>query len=55
MVTTVIKNLLSRKQALVDQLRKTSAVDEREKIEGQLEQINTALHFLDKPEPKSGE
>lgn len=51
-VSTVIENLLLRKQKLVEQLEKASSVDDRDKIEHQLEQINTALDFLDRPEPK---
>ncbi|MCP3440411.1 hypothetical protein [Bradyrhizobium sp. CCGUVB14] len=48
-VSTVIENLLSRKQKLVEQLEKASSVEDRDKIEQQLEQINTALDFLDRP------
>jgi hypothetical protein len=48
-VTTVIQNLLARKQRLLERLEKATAVDERDKIEQQLEQINTALDFLDRP------
>lgn len=48
-VSTVIENLLLRKQKLVEQLEKASSVDDRDKIEHQLEQINTALDFLDRP------
>lgn len=51
-MSTVIENLLLRKQKLVEQLEKASSVDDREKIEHQLEQINTALDFLDRPESK---
>lgn len=51
-VSTVIENLLSRKQKLVEQLEKALAVEDRDKIEHQLEQINTALDFLDRPESK---
>lgn len=49
-VSTVIENLLSRKQQLVEQLEKAQSVEDRDKIEHQLEQINTALDFLDRPE-----
>jgi hypothetical protein len=49
-VSTVIENLLSRKQQLVEQLEKTRSIEERDRIEHQLEQINTALDFLDRPE-----
>jgi hypothetical protein len=48
-VSTVIENLLSRKQKLVEQLEKAQTVEDRDKIEHQLEQINTALDFLDRP------
>lgn len=48
-VSTVIENLLLRKQKLVEQLEAAQSVEERDKIERQLEQINTALDFLDRP------
>lgn len=48
-VSTVIENLLSRKQKLVEQLEKAQSVEDRDQIEHQLEQINTALDFLDRP------
>ncbi|WP_234683472.1 hypothetical protein [Bradyrhizobium monzae] len=51
-VNTVIENLLSRKQTLVEQLEKAQSVEDRDKIEHQLEQINTALDFLDRPESR---
>ena len=54
-VSTVIENLLSRKQKLVEQLEKAPSVEDRDKIEHQLEQINTALDFLDRPGPRGGE
>jgi hypothetical protein len=41
--------LLARKQKLVELLEKAQAVEDRDKIEHQLEQINTALDFLDRP------
>ena len=50
-VSTVIENLLLRKQKLVEELDKAQAVEDRDRIEHQLEQINTALDFLDRPEP----
>jgi len=53
-VSTVIENLLSRKQKLVEQLEKAQSVDDRDKIEHQLEQINTALDFLDRPGSRDG-
>ena len=49
---TVIENLLLRKQKLIEQLEKAKAVEDRDKIEHQLEQINTALDFLDRPGSK---
>ncbi|WP_456842166.1 hypothetical protein [Bradyrhizobium sp. USDA 4486] len=48
-VSTVIENLLARKQKLVEQLEKASSAEDRDKLEHQLEQINTALDFLDRP------
>lgn len=51
-VGTVIENLLMRKQKLVEELEKAQAVEDRDRIEHQLEQINTALDFLDRPGPK---
>ncbi len=51
-MSTVIENLLSRKQKLVEQLEKAASVQDRDKIEHQLEQINTALDFLDRPEAR---
>ncbi|WP_407115410.1 hypothetical protein [Bradyrhizobium sp. LMG 9283] len=53
-VGTVIENLLMRKQRLVEELEKAQAVEDRDRIEHQLEQINTALDFLDRPGPKDG-
>lgn len=51
-VSTVIENLLSRKQKLVEQLEKAQSVEDRDKVEHQLEQINSALDFLDRPESR---
>lgn len=51
-MSTVIENLLLRKQKLVEQLEKAPSVEDRDKIERQLEQINTALDFLDGPGAK---
>ncbi|WP_177248266.1 hypothetical protein [Bradyrhizobium sp. Ghvi] len=51
-MSTVIENLLLRKQKLVEQLQKAQSVEDREKIEHQLDQINTALDFLDRPGPE---
>ena len=53
-VSTVIENLLLRKQKLVEQLEKAQSVEDRDKIEHQLEQINTALDFLDRPGSQQG-
>jgi len=53
-VSTVIENLLLRKQKLVEQLEKAPSVEDRDRIEHQLEQINTALDFLDRPGQKEG-
>ncbi|MCK1477380.1 chaperonin cofactor prefoldin [Bradyrhizobium sp. LM6.10] len=47
-MSTVIENLLLRKQKLVEQLEKAPSVEDRDQIEHQLEQINTALEFLDR-------
>ncbi|MGY8663470.1 hypothetical protein Q3C01_14000 [Bradyrhizobium sp. UFLA05-109] len=52
-MTTVIKNLLARKQQLIEQLDSTIGAKQREKIEHQLEQINTALDLLDRPKQPS--
>ncbi|WP_065755912.1 hypothetical protein [Bradyrhizobium paxllaeri] len=54
-MTTLIKNLLARKQKLIEQLGVTEDADERDQIGRQLGQINTALVFLEKTEPKSQE
>jgi hypothetical protein len=51
-VGTVIENLLMRKQKLVEQLEAAPSVEDRDRIEHQLEQINTALDFLDRPQSK---
>ena len=53
-MSTVIENLLARKQKLVEELEKAQAVEDRDRIEHQLEQINTALDFLDRPESRDG-
>jgi predicted CopG family antitoxin len=52
-VSTVIENLLSRKQKLLEQLEKAQSVEDRDRLEHQLEQINTALDFLDRPGSKA--
>ncbi|WP_426613208.1 hypothetical protein [Bradyrhizobium sp. McL0616] len=54
LVSTVIENLLARKQKLVEQLETAQTVEDRDRIEHQLEQINTALDFLDRPGSKGG-
>ena len=51
-MSTVIENLLLRKQKLVEQLEKAPSVEDRDKIEHQLDKINTALDFLDRQPPK---
>ncbi len=48
-MSTVIENLLLRKQKLVEQLETAPSVEDRDRIERQLEQVNTALDFLDRP------
>jgi len=53
-VGTVIENLLARKQKLVEELETAQTAEDRDRIEHQLEQINTALDFLDRPGPKGG-
>ncbi|MBR0840660.1 hypothetical protein JQ607_10720 [Bradyrhizobium liaoningense] len=53
-MSTVIENLLARKQKLVEDLEKAQANEDRDRIEHQLEQINTALDFLDRPGSKDG-
>lgn len=54
LVSTVIESLLARKQKLVEELEKAQAAADRDRIEHQLEQINTALDFLDRPGSKGG-
>ena len=51
---TIISNLHARKKKLIEQLQLTEDTNERSKIEYQIEQIDTALDFLDRPEPTSG-
>lgn len=53
-MSTVIENLLARKQKLVEELEKAQAVEDRDRIERELEQINTALDFLDRPGSRDG-
>jgi hypothetical protein len=47
--------LLARKQKLVEQLEAAQSIEDRDRIEYQLEQINTALDFLDRPGAARGE
>lgn len=51
-MSTVIENLLLRKQKLLEQLEKAPSLEDRDKLEHQLEQINTALDFLERSGPK---
>jgi chaperonin cofactor prefoldin len=44
-------NLLARKQKLIEQLKTDPAADERNDIERQLNQINTALDLLETLDP----
>ncbi|MBR0852067.1 hypothetical protein JQ543_30330 [Bradyrhizobium diazoefficiens] len=46
--------MLARKQKLVELLERAQAGEERDRIEHQLEQINTALDFLDRPGSRDG-
>jgi hypothetical protein len=48
---TTVANLLARKQLLLDRLQENVGPQECEEIERQLEQINTALNFLDDAGP----
>jgi hypothetical protein len=48
---TTVANLLARKQRLLERLQENVGPHEREDIERQLEQINTALNFLDDAGP----
>ncbi|MBB4372253.1 chaperonin cofactor prefoldin [Bradyrhizobium sp. cir1] len=54
-MSTVIENLLARKQKLVEELEKAQVVEDRDRLEHQLEQINTALDFLDRPGSRDGQ
>ena len=47
-MSTVIENLLLRKQKLVEQLEKSQSVEERDKIERQLEQIKGRVREISK-------
>jgi hypothetical protein len=52
-VTTVTKNLLARKEKLLERLEATEDADQRSDIKRQLEQVDTALEFLGVPEQTS--
>lgn len=52
-MTTVTKNLLARKEKLLERLGATEDADQRNDIRRQLEQIETALEFLGVPEQTS--
>jgi hypothetical protein len=52
-VTTVIANLLARKEKLLEQLGATEDADQRSDIQHKLEQVDTALEFLGVPEGTS--
>lgn len=52
-MTTVTKNLLARKDKLLERLGATEDADQRNDIRRQLEQIETALEFLGVPEQTS--
>jgi hypothetical protein len=54
-MTTVRKNLLLRKQQLLERLQGNPAPNEREQIERHLDQIDTALDLLKGPGESSGE
>jgi len=48
-------NLLARKQKLIDRLNEKPEAAEREDLERQLNQVNTALDMLGRFEPKASE
>jgi hypothetical protein len=52
-VTTVITNLLARKEKLLEQLGTTEDANQRSDIQRKLEQVDTALEFLGAPERMS--
>lgn len=52
-MTTVSKNLLARKEKLLERLGATEDADQRSDIQRQLEQVDTALQFLGVPEQTS--
>jgi chaperonin cofactor prefoldin len=45
---TTLAKLLARKQQLLERLQENPGQHERDEIERQLEEIDTALNFLDK-------
>jgi hypothetical protein len=52
---TTIENLLERKQKLLERLQGNPGTHERDEIEGQLAQIDTALDMLEGPGESSDE
>jgi hypothetical protein len=52
---TTIENLLERKQKLLERLQANPDTHERDEIEGQLAQIDTALDMLEEPGESSDE
>jgi Mg2+ and Co2+ transporter CorA len=50
-LVTTLARLLAQKQRLIDRLQGNPGPEEREEIERLLEQINTALDFLDEAGP----
>lgn len=52
-MTTVTKNLLARKEKLLERLGATEDADQRSDIQRQLEQVDTALQLLGVPEQTS--
>lgn len=52
-MAAVLENLHARKQTLLEQIETTKNAEQRNEIQRELDQINTALDFLDRPEPSS--
>jgi hypothetical protein len=52
---TTVENLLERKQKLLERLQGNPGTHERDEIEGQLAQIDTALDMLEGPGESSDE
>lgn len=48
---TTLAKLLARKQQLLERLKENPGSHERDEIERQLEEIDTALNFLDEAGP----